>query len=191
MRTVFDYDPEALNKLSKALRDRYLEHFSKSEDSTTRYMVAGNSNTPIPILEKLSEDNDAFVGDRARSTLFEIEDVGNMKVIKFTPKMLKTMLSYKHNDPLTSFYEWIVVELGDELRVLNGGKIEVSSVVVNPDDFQDLFKPILRKWASKKNSYNVSLSVAMYVMDVGPRTSNFCPRGEIRVASDYITDVVI
>ncbi len=111
-----------------------------------------------------------------------------MKIIKFTPKMVRSMLNYKHNDPLTSFYEWLVVELGDELSILNGGIVQVGRVTVNPDDFQDLFKPVIKTYASKRVPYNTDLSISMYILDIGPRTSNLCPRGQIMVEEDYIQD---
>jgi hypothetical protein len=69
MKLIFNFKWELINKLPSNLQERYLDHFSGDKDWGVRYYVADHPNTPVHILQKLSEDVVQWVRNNATVNL--------------------------------------------------------------------------------------------------------------------------
>ncbi len=68
MKLIFNFNWGLMNQLPKKLQERCLEYFSESENWRVRYYVAKHPNTPIYILQKLTE-GDSYVAQFAKKNL--------------------------------------------------------------------------------------------------------------------------
>jgi hypothetical protein len=59
MVTIFKFQEPSY--LPKVLQERYLEYFSGSDNRYTRRIVASHPNTPVHVLERLSQGIDMWV----------------------------------------------------------------------------------------------------------------------------------
>jgi hypothetical protein len=115
-----------------------------------------------------------------------------IQTIRFKDKDLKEMFQYgKDMDPLTAFYEWLILESGSELKLLNGAKLDVSKVVINKTIYTTkIYDTILFKFAKKSmplySKERILGSLAMYDLELGPKTSIDIPDGLIILETGWL-----
>lgn len=119
-----------------------------------------------------------------------------MARLKFDKKDVKSMLKYDNlNDPLSSFFSHIILELGLEVEFLSKGSIDVSKVKINRDQYETLFKPHLVKYAKKQfplaTDRIVDLNVGLYDLCYGPSVSDYVEPNIIVVESGFIIEGVV
>lgn len=119
-----------------------------------------------------------------------------MTRLKFDKKDVKFMLKYdKLNDPLSSFFSHIILELGLEVEFLSKGSIDVSKVKINRDQYETLFKPYLVKYAKKElpfvADHKIDLSVRLYDLCYGPSVSDYVEPNVIVIENGFIREGVM
>ena len=111
---------------------------------------------------------------------FEQEDIDKMFLIN------------KNTDPITAFYELIVVETGNEQKILNGFRPNVSFIVMNKDIYnKEVYKRILPKYAKKTGKFYTTkqneIAIAMLDLDIGPRTELIVPSNQVWLMKGWLT----
>jgi hypothetical protein len=116
-------------------------------------------------------------------------------IVTFNPKDIdKIFLVNKNTDPITAFYEMLIVQIGLEQEILNGARPETSFVIINRDLYnREVYGRILHKYARKKKGdfYTkkyLDLSVSMLDLDIGPNTDNQVPENEIWILKGFLTN---
>jgi hypothetical protein len=117
-----------------------------------------------------------------------------MKIIKYDPKQVKEMfLISPETDPLTAFYEWVVLEADAVDLVLLGMRPQVSRIKINREFYEkEVRGKILQKYAKKKMKYaseqRIQSSIALYDLDLGPATGDDVPVGEIHLEQCWLEE---
>lgn len=113
-------------------------------------------------------------------------------IIKIKNKELKEYFaSDELNDPLSGFYQLLVVLTNNEEFVLNGKTVDVTKVKLNNIQYRkEVIDNILYKYAKKKLKYTndnrIRLSVSMYDLDCGPVSSEEVPKNEIWLEEGWL-----
>jgi hypothetical protein len=106
------------------------------------------------------------------------------KIIKFN-NIDDLFVISKFVDPITGFYEYLIASDDNyTLNFLAGHTLDVSSVVLNDKQYNtEVRERILLKYSKKRDNYSSDrqrkLSVSMLDFDIGPRTSDEVPAGEV------------
>jgi hypothetical protein len=117
-----------------------------------------------------------------------------MIIVKFKQSDLKDMfLHSKLSDPITSFYEYLVLATGTELEILDNKTINVTKVVMNKSLYKtEVFDKIIMKYAKKECSFynqeRIDFAASMYDLDMGPSSSDDVPVGEIHLLDGWLRD---
>lgn len=113
-------------------------------------------------------------------------------IIKFKKEDIdKMFLVNKNTDPITSFYEYLIIDTNKEIEVLSGYTPNPSKVFMNKSFYKkEVYDRILKKYAKKRNTYysekTIELSVAMLDLDIGPNTEESVPENEIWLLKDWL-----
>ena len=100
-----------------------------------------------------------------------------IQIVRYNPKKVKDIFKIsKLQDPLSSFYEWIILETDNIIPFLSGNRIDVSKVVINRDFYEEqVSDKILINYATREMPFvsrsQLECAVALYELDAGPKTS--------------------
>ena len=117
------------------------------------------------------------------------------KVLKFNIKDIKKLFlsKNKNQDPILSFYEYIILEEGKEVEFLANPKgFDVSKVRINHEDYRKHVRSKLLPSFVKKNlkylsETGLSYAASMHDLQYGPSTSNDIPSGEIHLEDGWLS----
>lgn len=118
-----------------------------------------------------------------------------MQIIRFKQKDVKDMFKDDElSDPITSFYQYLILETGNEINFLDGKTINVTKIKLNSDFYEkEIRKKILLKYAKRKLPYYSDLklkgAVAMYDLDIGPSTHKDIPANAIVLETGWLKPI--
>ena len=118
-----------------------------------------------------------------------------MQIIRFKQKDVKDMFrDDKLSDPISSFYQYLILETGNEINFLDGKTVDVSKVKLNADFYaKEIREKILLKYAKKKMPYaseqRLQGAIAMYDLDLGPGTHKDIPADAIVLETGWLKPI--
>ena len=116
-----------------------------------------------------------------------------MKILKFNPKDIKNIFlsTNKHQDPLLSFYEYVILETGLEVEFLsNPQALNITKIKLNDNDYKVVREDLLVKYCKKNLSFasehSLKLAAGLHDLTIGPSTGNDIPSGEIHLLDGWL-----
>ena len=116
-----------------------------------------------------------------------------MKTIIKMDDINRFFIIHKDSDPISAFYELLVVESNSELAVLAGSRPDVIKILVNRDQYDsEVLGRIMPKYAKKKMPYasdkQRQMAVSMLDLDIGPVSSDEVPAGEVWLMTGWLRE---
>lgn len=119
----------------------------------------------------------------------------NTKILKFNIKDIKKLFlsKNKNQDPILSFYEYIILEEGKEVEFLSNPRgLDVTKVRINHTDYRkNVYEGLLTSFAKKYGKYlnerGLAMSIAMHDLQFGPSTYEDIPSGEIHLLDGWLS----
>jgi hypothetical protein len=118
-----------------------------------------------------------------------------IQIIRFKQKDIKNMFLHSRlSDPLSSFYEFLILETGNEINFLDGKTVDVTKVRLNREFYEkEIREKILMNYAKRKMPYandtRLQGAIAMYDLELGPSVHDDIPADAVVLETGWLKPI--